>query len=235
MAMENPAEDPVEGQAEGHAHAPASDRLLDAALDVIADQGWRGATMGEIALRAGVSLADLYALFPSRTHLLAALLARTDRRVLTAPAADAAESPRDRLFDVLMRRFDALQVHREAYARLMRELPFDPPAMLVLLLRLRRAMRWMVEAAGLSAAGPAGFLRTRGLALIYLNSLRTWAGDDSPDMARTMAALDRDLRRADALVHRLPGFSGAAPPPAPPSPPTDGGDDEPMSLDGIPD
>ena len=71
MAMENPAEDPVEGQAEGHAHAPASDRLLDAALDVIADQGWRGATLGEIALRAGVSLADLYALFPSRTHLLA--------------------------------------------------------------------------------------------------------------------------------------------------------------------
>ena len=212
---------------------PPDDRLLDAALDVIAANGWRAATMAEIALRAGVSLADLYALFPSKPHLLAALLAHTDRRVLAAPVADAAEGARDRLFDVLMRRFDALQPHKGAYLRLMRELPFDPPAMRALLPRLVRAMRWMVEAAGLSASGPAGFLRTRGLALIYLNSLRTWAGDDSPDMARTMAALDRDLRRADALVHRLPGFA-AAPPPAPPPPPA-GDDEDPLSLDGIPD
>ncbi len=219
------------------ADAPLADRLLDAALAMIAADGWRSATMGEIALRGGVALADLYALFPSRPHLLAALLARTDRRVLAAPVADATENPRDRLFDVLMRRFDALQPHKEAYLRLMRELPFDPPAMLALLLRLRRAMRWMVEAAGLSASGAAGLLRTRGLALIYLNALRIWAGDDSPDMARTMAALDRDLRRADALVHRLPGFAGVAPPPPPPLAEDAGGSDgeEPLSLDGIPD
>jgi AcrR family transcriptional regulator len=231
MTMENPAGG--ENPAEGH----LSDRLLDAALEVIAEQGWREATMGEIALRAGVSLARVYAVFPSRMHLLAALLARTDRQVLTAPAADAAENPRDRLFDVLMRRFDVLQAHKGAYTRLVRELPWDPPAMLALLLRLRRAMRWMVEAAGLSPSGPAGYLRRRGLALIYLNALRTWVADDSPDMARTMAALDRDLRRADALVHRLPGFSGATPPPSPPpsSPPGEPGNGEPLSLDGIPD
>lgn len=213
----------------------ASDRLLDAALNVIAGQGWRGATMGEIALRGGVSLADLYALFPSRLHLLAALLARTDRHVLIEPATDTAENTRDRLFDVMMRRFDALQAHRPAYVRLMRELPFDPPAMLALVARMRRAMRWMAEAAGLSTAGPAGFLRTRGLALIYLNSLRIWAFDESPDMARTMAALDRDLRRADALVHRLPGFSATARQPAPAPRPVDPDDGEPISLDGIPD
>lgn len=225
MTIENPADASGDGQ--------PSDRLLDAALTVIADQGWREATMGEIALRAGVSLADLYALFPSRMHLLAALVARTDRRVLAAPAADAAESPRDRLFDVLMRRFDVLQPHKEAYARLMRELPLDPPAMAALLLRLRRAMRWMVEAAGLSPSGPAGYLRSRGLALIYLRAVRTWVTDDSPDLARTMAALDRDLRRADAVVQALPGFPRAAAPPSPPpAPPRD---DEPLSLDGIPD
>ncbi|MFO1127902.1 MAG: helix-turn-helix domain-containing protein [Rhodospirillales bacterium] len=240
MTIASGADDQADVAVDLETDDPAGDRLLDAALDVIAERGWQRATMGEIALRGGVSLADVYRLFPTRTHLLAALLARTDRRMLAAPAGSPAnispgtESPRDRLFDVVMRRFDMLQQHRAAYLRLMRELPFDPPAMALLLRRLRRAMRWMVEAAGLPASGAAGFVRRRGLALIYLDCLRVWATDDSPDMARTMATLDRALRRADALVHRLPGFAVDVPP-APRWPSADLDDGEPTSLEGIPD
>lgn len=191
---------------------PIADGMLDTALGLIAASGWRTLTMAEIAEAAGVSLAEVYRSFPTKAHLLAELVARTDLAVLAGPPADPSEAPRDRLFDVLMRRFDALQPHRDAYLRLMRELPLDPPAMLVFLPRLALTMSWMIEAAGLSATGPAGWLRWQGLAVLYLDALRAWARDDSPDLARTMARLDRGLARADALARRLPGWG---PPPAP--------------------
>ena len=50
-----------------------------------------------------------------------------------------------------------------------------------------------------------GALRVKGLALIYLSALRAWLRDESADKARTMAVLDTQLRRAEALMLRLRG------------------------------
>jgi hypothetical protein len=66
-------------------------------------------------------------------------------------------------------------------------------------------MALMLEAAGLATGGVRGVLRIKGLALIYLATLRVWLRDESADKARTMAALDTQLRRTEALVLRLRG------------------------------
>ena len=58
-------------------------------------------------------------------------------------------------------------------------------------------MGWTLEAAGVGSAGRIGALRWVGLAAVYLEAFRAWARDESEDMARTMAALDRALARAD--------------------------------------
>jgi hypothetical protein len=69
-----------------------------------------------------------------------------------------------------------------------------------------RSMTWMLEAAGVSTAGVPGNLRVKGLAAVYLNTLRIWIGDESVDQSRTMAALDRGLRELEGIGRRLPGF-----------------------------
>ena len=56
-------------------------------------------------------------------------------------------------------------------------------------------MQWMLTAADINAGGPGGALRAQGLALLYASALRTWVDDDDPGLARTMAALDRELAR----------------------------------------
>lgn len=63
-------------------------------------------------------------------------------------------------------------------------------------------MATMLEAAGLSASGCRGMLRVKGLSAIYLSSLKVWLKDESQDMAKTMAALDKKLNQADGLVRR---------------------------------
>ena len=81
----------------------------------------------------------------------------------------------------------------------------------------------MLTAADIGAAGPRGFVRAQGLALLFASVLRTWVDDDDPGLARTMAALDRALARGqrwsgllDELCRipslRVPHALAAAPP-----------------------
>jgi AcrR family transcriptional regulator len=198
---------------------PVADRLTEAALAVAAEHGWCRLTMAEVARHAGVALTDAYDTFPDRTALLAGILAATDRAVLAAGDAEGGESPSDRLFEVMMRRFDVLQTRREGYRAILRDLPADPCAAIALMPRFARSLAWMLEAAGLSSAGLAGNLRTKALAVIYFDALRVWLTDDSADMAKTMAVLDKNLSRARQLAGCCPLLSGRASSSKPPEPP----------------
>jgi AcrR family transcriptional regulator len=180
--------------------AEVSDRILTAALDLAAGVGWRSLSLAEIADDAGVSLAEAYAAYPTKASILAGFISRIDRKVLSGGVAEKEDSVRDRLFEVLMRRFDALTPHKDAVAGILRDLPSDPAAILATAPQLANGMAWMVEAAGLSSSGLRGAIRVKGVTLIYLNTLRVWLRDDSADMARTMASLDQSLRRAEKLI-----------------------------------
>jgi len=177
---------------------------LDAALALAATTGWRDLSLGDIAAEAGVTLVQLHEAYPSKSALLEAFSDRIDETVLSGTTADlAAEPAKDRLFDVLMRRFEALAPHRDAVRAIVRAQSCDPLAAVAGACRLHRSMRWMLEAAGIDGSSPAGRLRARALAALYLDVMRTWFADDSEDMARTMAALDRRLAQADGAVARL--------------------------------
>ena len=175
--------------------ASDSDRIIDAALACIARQGWRRLSLADIAAEAGLPILRVYRLFSSKTAILRAFFRRVDEAVLAAPLdSEPDERPRDRVFDLLMRRFDALTPYRAAIEVLGRELPTDPLAALAAGAGLLRSMRWMLEAAGISGEGLGGVLAVKLTAAVYLATLRVWLRDASPDLAPTMAALDRRLR-----------------------------------------
>lgn len=181
-----------------------AERLIDAALSLAAERDWRGLTLPRIAAKADVSLADAYTAFPTKTALLNGFLGRIDRQMLAGDQPDMTENVRDRLFDVIMRRFDALEPYKDAVGAIIDGLPADPLTALAVLPAFGNSMAWTLEAAGVSASGLSGALRIKGLSIIYLATLHTWLQDDSADAARTMAALDRALRRTEMLIRACP-------------------------------
>jgi len=183
--------------------------VVDAALKLAAQLGWREVTLADIADAAGVDRADLYRTLPSKTAIVAAFMRRTDEAVIAGGTADfAEETAKDRLFDVCMRRFDALQVNRDAVAAICRDLPADPLALACLICPRVRSMRWMLESANIGSDGVLGLVRRKGLNMILLSTMRVWLNDDSRDMSATMAHLDKLLGRADRLIGNLrDGFS----------------------------
>jgi len=202
-----------------------AERLIEAALGLAAETGWQQVSLAAVAQRAGVSLVSAYEAFPDKRALLDGIIGRIDRRVLFDGPAAGEDSPRDRLFEILMRRFDALQANRSGVVAILRGLPMDPLAALAAAPALARSVAWILEAAGLSAQGLVGFVRVKAIALVYLAALRVWLNDDSPDMARTMAMVDRGLREAEGFARRCPflahtpGDAGMTESPEPTLPP----------------
>jgi hypothetical protein len=149
--------------------------------------------------------------FPGRSSILLRFGRAADQAAL---AETPSEGPvRDRLFDLLMRRIDAFQAQRAGVLALLRALPAEPPTALMLALATRRSMRWMLEAAGLSASGLRGEMRVKGLVAVWLWTLRAWQADESEDLSATMAALDAALRRAEQAAEWLGWAGRPAPPP----------------------
>ncbi len=186
-------------------------RALAAALDRIAENGWRKLTIADVARKAGLPPARVRALFPGREAVLETFFLDIDRRVAAEGgyAADDPSPARDRLFDVLMRRFDALAPHRPAMKALIKDLPLDPETAAWCAYRLSRSLAWTLDTAGLSARGALGRIRVKGLVLIYLNALRAWLSDETADMSPTMAALDKGLRAAESILGALAGILAA--------------------------
>jgi AcrR family transcriptional regulator len=165
---------------------------------MVAAGGWRDLSYAEIAKDAGLSLAAAYEAYPSKAAILTGIGRDIDARLFASLEEDPLDgSVKDRLFDLLMRRFDILNEHRDAYAALAWELPRTPVEGSCLLFQLRRSLGNMLEAAGISASGLRGALRIEGLGAIYACALRVFLKDDTADLSKTMAELDKRLGQVE--------------------------------------
>ncbi len=183
------------------------DRVLDAALELAALVGWSDFTLRDVSARAGLELDQVWREFPTVDSVIDAFMHRIDSEVIRSVHEDARnEEPRDRLFDVMMQRFEALAPYRGAVRSIVTESVKNPCFALMRSRSSIRSMNRMLEAAEIDNSGPLGRIRARALFVIYADVLRTWLKDESTDMAATMAGLDRRLElaeRAETFVKGL--------------------------------
>ena len=183
----------------------APDKAIEAFLRLVAEKGYGQVALREVAEAAGLGVAEVYRLYPDKVALASAFLAKIDADVLAGVPrqSDPEETARDRLFDVLMRRYDALRGHRAALAAIRRAAIRDPLLALALGPALRRSMAAMLEAASLASDGLIGALRQNGLLAIDYAVSRVFDRDETPDLSKTMAALDGRLKTAERWAQLL--------------------------------
>jgi AcrR family transcriptional regulator len=174
------------------------DEAVDALMTLLADHAFEQIGLAEVAGKAGIKLSQLRTEFGSTLAILAVHIKDIDRTVLAGGDADMAEEPaRERLFDVLMRRLEALGPYKEAVRSIMRSARRNPGLAFALNAMAVRSQHWMLEAAGIRASGPRGALRAQGAALMFARVLSVWTDDEEESLDRTMAALDRGLASAE--------------------------------------
>ena len=148
--------------------------------------GWRATTLVTAARDAGLELGRVRVRFPGKTAVLLRFGSIADRAMLDAVPSTGTR--RERLFDLVMARFDQLQAHRAGMLALFTALRTDPGTALLLYGATLRSMKWMLDAADVPSGGAKGALRVHGLAVVWAYTLRAWEKDESADMSATMAA-----------------------------------------------
>lgn len=191
------------------ADAQNREKVLGAFLTLLSEKRFERIELAEVAQLANVSLADLRGEFGSTFDMVSAFMRETDKKVLAGgeqlklDPELAGQPARDRLFEVLMRRFEALAPYREAVRSLYRSARTNPRLAMGLNKLAVRSQQWMLSSAGIGSSGTIGGMRAQALSCFFAKAMQTWLNDDDPGLARTMAELDRQL----ATAERLAGFA----------------------------
>jgi len=187
-------------------------KILAAALALAGKKDWDSVSLLEISRKAGLPHQDVLAVFPQKYDIAEAALCSIDDRMTAEDLGldDERDSLKDRLFEVVMFRFDLLNEDREAMVSMLK------PALRSLETVARHkqgfchTMRLMIEKAGMDCNHVLKEdILIAALSLIYMMTVRIWLQDDSPDMTKTMAALDRYLVRMLQILP-LSGIAEAA-------------------------
>src|SRR3954469_17702153 len=154
---------------------PARDAIVQALMRLAAAQPWNDIEVTDVAREAGLTLAEFRDLFPSKGAVLGAFSRMIDKKVLAGTSEDLAGEPaRERVFDVMMRRLDALAPYRTALRRIAYGMRMDPLSLAAMNQIVLNSQRFMLASVGISTEGPLGLLKLQGAAIVWANTLDTW-------------------------------------------------------------
>ncbi len=186
---------------------PGRDEIVEATMALAAERPWDDIELGDIAEAAGITLADLREFFPSKGAVLGGFARKIDMAVLAGNSDDLIGEPaRERLFDVYMRYLDALAPYKPALRRIAVAVRREPLTLAALNQVALNSHRYMLAAAHIPTEDALGPIKLQGSVLTMARVLETWLEDDAPELAQTMARLDRELGRAERFMERAEDF-----------------------------
>jgi hypothetical protein len=168
------------------------DAAADALLQLAAERPWRYISLRDVAEKAAIPFAELYAQSPGKNALLARLSARYDKAAL-ATAETPSEDIHDRLFDATMARIEAMGPDRDALIAIARD-----AGPLALVAHFPATARAILEAAGVEATPP----RLAAMTAVWARVAQVWR-DDEGAYNRTMAEIDKRLKEMRSRLTRI--------------------------------
>lgn len=166
--------------------------LLRAAIDIAGRDGWEAATHAAIAAEACCSVDDVNFFFEDIWDILFEMLDGIEDRTQSEVGDYMTDNWRDNLLEILMTRFDFAQEYRDALKALPRFAARHPLHGKRFAYRIYETMKRMLYLCRLEEERITP-VAIGAFSLLYLSLVEKWAKDESPDLAPTMAAVDKRL------------------------------------------
>lgn len=177
------------------------DDAAKAVLSLAEEMAFSDITLPKLAAHLDRPVGDFLNL-PSFNTLIVDYLDRT----CASEPVDETESLRERLFDIAMLRFEAMEDHRDGAMAWQDSWLMHPLKRVEAAKRRVKSARWILALAGEKQdifLGPKSVV----LSGILFRAEQEWRKEEGEDFTRTMAQLDRDLRDIDGWAERFSSFS----------------------------
>ena len=184
-----------------HAADPAMEAVLNAALMHVPFDGWSDAALAAGASDAGVTQDLVAALFPNGAIDAIALHSRLTDAKMVAGYEALSEPPQKThlvIRALVLNRLKLVHANKDAVRRALAVLALPKHAKLSAEL-LYETVDKMWRAAGQQDTGFSFYSRRATLAAVYSTTVLAWLADNSADMYKTEAFLDRRLANVAAI------------------------------------
>lgn len=174
---------------------------IQALMALVADHGWKNVELPQVAEKARLPLSTLRDLFPSKGAMLAGFGRLLDREVLDGANPDLIGEPvHERVFDLMMRRLDAMGPYKPALLEIRRAIRRDLISAAALNQAALNSWRYLLGSCGVAVEDELGMLKIQGAVVVFARTVDTWLDDTDPGMAKTMATLERELKRGERVL-----------------------------------
>ena len=168
-------------------------KIAQQTLNILQKKSWNTFSIGQILKNVKIKKTDIKTKF----DLLKTISKYVDYQLINKMKSLEQSSSKDMLFEVLMARFDILELNRKAFLEIYKVLKKNPQQFLKLLPIFLESMIITAELSQYKVNGIKGTIRLKGLIIIYFLTFLQWIDDKNPSLEKTMTALDKNLDQAE--------------------------------------
>ena len=174
--------------------------IRKAAFELAQQEGWRWLTSSKVSDQTGIKEGKIKNIYPTKYELIFHLIDDMNKFAINSKNFSIDDSLHDKLFDLLMARFDFLYPYKSTIQLIVSDSSNNPQFYAKLLIKLKESMTLTLRVIGVQVSGWQGRLKIRGISLVYINSFRVWLNDESLDSGQTMATLNSGLEKANSIA-----------------------------------
>ena len=178
------------------------------AFKLIEEKGWNDFSLEKLAKEKSIKMEDLNFFFKDETKLIESFSEMIDEQVIKEVDLNEfnQNSVKDNIFELIMIRFEMLSPYKKSLDILLKQLKYEPKTLKKLTKKIFNSLDLFLEISNAKNNYVFDFLKLNIMFIIYGYTFKIWLEDDSEDMGKTMAEVDKWLSEAEGYANKISPF-----------------------------
>ena len=177
-------------------------------FDLINDIGWEEFSIEKLSIREKIPINELKIYFKCKYSIVDRFSKLIDKNIESKLRIQDFEnsSKKDILFELIMMRFDEMDEFKSSLAKILNASKNKPLLISIITKNVMNTMDFFLELSNSYNNYAFDFLKKNFLFLIYSITFKTWLSDNTDELSKTMAELDRLLSTAENFQQKVSSF-----------------------------
>ena len=183
-------------------------KYIKKGFDLINDIGWEEFSLEKLSTKEKIPINDLKVFFKCKNSIVDKFSRMIDKNIESKLRIDDFKdsSKKDILFELIMMRFDEMEGFKGSLVKILDVSKNKPLLISIITKNVMNTMDFFLELSNSYNNYAFDILKKNFLFFIYSITFKTWLSDDTEDLSKTMAELDKLLSTAENFQQKVSSF-----------------------------
>ena len=183
-------------------------KYIKKGFDLINDIGWEEFSLEKLSTKEKIPINDLKVFFKCKNSIVDKFSRMIDKKIESKLRIDDFKdsSKKDILFELIMMRFDEMEGYKGSLVKILDVSKNKPLLISIITKNVMNTMDFFLELSNSYNNYAFDILKKNFLFFIYSITFKTWLSDNTEDLSKTMAELDKLLSTAENFQQKVSSF-----------------------------